>query len=133
MGSTPSVFNSEFLYWVLLNLLFKSPLILIFDGRRLRLKSFINLKILLSKNLILLKGCILICFGEKLYVIFPLCSIDSIDWVVTFELDLSLYEKPVEKFSMSQKSTLEFGFILSFLILLRLIDFDSILSSVNLL
>ena len=27
----------------------------------------------------LLKGCILICFGEKLYVIFPLCSIDSID------------------------------------------------------
>ena len=74
-----------------------------------------------------------IFFGEKLYVILPLCSLDSIAWVVTLELVLSLYEKPVEKFSKSQKSTRDSGLFLSFLTLFKLIDLDSILSSVNLL
>ena len=80
-----------------------------------------------------MKGWILLLFGEKLYDILPLCSLDWIDWVVTFELFLSLYENPVEKFSISHISTLDSGFVLSFLTLFKLIDFDSILSSVKLL
>ena len=62
MGSTPSVFNSEFLFW---REIFQSS-----EKIQKLVDEFINqkkdLKILLSKNLILLKGCILICFGEKL-------------------------------------------------------------------
>ena len=56
IASTPSILKSEFLYWVLLYLLFRSPLIFILDGNGLILKSLINLKIFKSNTFKFLKG-----------------------------------------------------------------------------
>ncbi len=66
IGSTPSIVKSEFLYCILLNLLFISPRIVIFEGRGLKLISLIKENIFELSQSTFLNGSIEMFFGEKL-------------------------------------------------------------------